>query len=135
MLAKPSWLRARPAFAAAVLGLCCGSLCACTTVQELGGEPTEKQDNEARRAHYEESAQAYYEGGKYERAVQQWKKVLELTPDDQKAKWGLAKSYAQIGTTQSLRMARDLYEQIIDRVLQKIPAPTQALQERVAAKA
>ena len=98
-----------PAALLFVLGAAAG--CA---IQDIGGEPTEKQDDEARKKHYEESAQTYYEHGEYRRAVDQWKKVLELAPGDQKAMWGLAKSHAMVGTPQSLREAEVIYLKIID---------------------
>ena len=81
---------------------------------DLGMEPTEKEDTEARRKHHEESAMTYYDGGRYEQAAAQWRKVLEITPDDKRAKWGLAKALAQTGTVANLRVAESIFLQIID---------------------
>lgn len=63
----------------------------------------EVEDDQARKAHFEEAAQTYYDGGRYEQAVMQWRKVLAIEPDRPKANWGLAKSLAMVGTPQSLR--------------------------------
>ena len=81
---------------------------------DLGMEPTEKEDTEAKRKHHEESAMTFYDGGRYEQSADQWRKVLEITPDDKRAKWGLAKSLAMTGTVQNLRIAESIFLQIID---------------------
>ncbi len=74
----------------------------------------EVEDDQARKAHFEEAAQTYYDGGRYEQAVMQWRKVLAIEPDRPKANWGLAKSLAMMGTPQSLREAEALFEKIKD---------------------
>jgi tetratricopeptide (TPR) repeat protein len=89
------------------------ALCGCSS-QELGIEPTEKEDIEAKRKHHEESAMTFYEGGRYDQAVAQWRKVLEITPDDKRAKWGFAKAMAMTGTVANLRVAESVFLQIID---------------------
>jgi tetratricopeptide (TPR) repeat protein len=81
---------------------------------DLGMEPTQKEDTEARRKHHEESAMTYYDGGRYDQAAAQWRKVLEITPDDKRAKWGLAKALAQTGTVANLRVAESIFVQILD---------------------
>ena len=55
-------------------------------------------DAEARADYYQEAAKTYYDGGKYEAAARMWEKVLAQSPDDQWAKFGLAKSLHMIGT-------------------------------------
>jgi len=74
----------------------------------------EVEDDQARKAHYEEAAQTYYDGARYEQAVMQWRKVLAIEPDRPKANWGLAKSLAMIGTPQSLRESEFLFLKIKD---------------------
>jgi len=103
--------RARLVFA---LALAAFPLAGCESVEEFKGEPSQAMDDEARRKHYEEAAQTYYEGGKYAQSAAQWRKVLELTPQDQKAKWGLAKSLANQGTPPMLREAQAIYAEIVD---------------------
>src|SRR5262245_38264425 len=61
------------------------------------------KDEVATKEHFEESAQTYYEGGRYQQSVQMWRKVLEMEPERQKAKWGLAKSLSKVGTPPALR--------------------------------
>lgn len=85
----------------------------CESLDDLKAAPSAKEDDAARKKHYEEAAQTYYDGGKYEQSVAQWRKVLDLAPDDQKAKWGLAKSLANMGTFQSLRQSMAIYAEII----------------------
>lgn len=68
-----------------------------------------KEDEKTRKAHFEENAQTYYDGGRYEDAALQWRKVLEIEPSSQKATWGLAKSWAMAGSPESLRRAEGLY--------------------------
>jgi tetratricopeptide (TPR) repeat protein len=80
----------------------------------LGGESDAEEDLVATKEHFEESAQTYYEGGRYQQSVLMWRKVLELEPERQKAKWGLAKSLAMIGTPQALREAESIFPTIVD---------------------
>jgi tetratricopeptide (TPR) repeat protein len=74
----------------------------------------EVEDDQARKAHFEEAAQTYYDGARYEQAVMQWRKVLAIEPDRPKANWGLAKSLAMIGTPPSLRESEMIFEKIKD---------------------
>jgi tetratricopeptide (TPR) repeat protein len=66
------------------------------------------------RAHWEESAQTYYDRGDYQASVKQWQKVLTIEPNDPKANWGLAMSYAKIGTPASLRQSEQIFVKIVD---------------------
>jgi Tfp pilus assembly protein PilF len=91
-----------------------GLLLPACTAAEMAPEPTEKQDDAARLAHYEESAQTYYDGARYEQAAAQWRKVLELQPNHQKARWGLAKSLANTGTAPNLREAEQIFAEIVN---------------------
>jgi tetratricopeptide (TPR) repeat protein len=95
----------RAAIAALALGLLgCNSVL--PPIESLVPPGTDKKiDDATRKAHYTESAQTFYDGGRYDQAAGQWRRVLELEPGNQKAKWGLAKSYAMIGTPQALREA------------------------------
>ena len=78
-------------------------------------EAAEKSKDMAARAdYYESAALTYYDGGKYESSARMWEKVLEQKPEDQKAKWGLAKSLQMIGTQQSLRRAEAILLPILD---------------------
>jgi tetratricopeptide (TPR) repeat protein len=74
----------------------------------------EAKDEAAKAEFYETSALTYYDGGKYESSARMWEKVLEQKPEDQKAKWGLAKSLQMIGTQQSLRRAEAILLPILD---------------------
>ena len=73
-----------------------------------------KDDAKAKKQYYEEAAQTYFDGGKYEAAATQWKKILVEDPDYPKANWGLAQSLAKMGTPASLRQAEQIYLRIID---------------------
>jgi tetratricopeptide (TPR) repeat protein len=79
-----------------------------------GSEAETEKDVVATKEHYEESAQTYYEGGRYQQSVMMWRKVLELEPERQKAKWGLAKSLSMIGTPPALREAESIFAAIVD---------------------
>src|SRR5439155_530978 len=79
MAGSPFSRRARALLGVAALSLS-GAACGGCTSEEMGIEPTKAEDQKATKAHFEEAAQTYYEGGKYERSVQQWKKVLEEAP-------------------------------------------------------
>lgn len=79
-----------------------------------GGKENEPEDDNARKAHFEEAAQTYYDGGKYDQAVQQWRKVLAIEPDRPKANWGLAKSLSMSGSPQALREAEQIFDKIDD---------------------
>src|SRR5436190_13590342 len=72
------------------------------------------EDDQARKAHFEEAAQTYYDGGKYAQSVVQWRRVLELEPERQKALWGLAKSLEMVGTPPALRESIQIFEKIVD---------------------
>jgi tetratricopeptide (TPR) repeat protein len=74
----------------------------------------EAKDEAAKAEFYETSALTYYDGGKYESAASMWEKVLAQKPEDQKAKWGLAKSLQMIGTQNSLRRAEAILLPILD---------------------
>lgn len=71
-------------------------------------------DAEARAGYYQEAAKTYYDGGKYDAAARMWEKVLADSPDDQWAKFGLAKSYHMIGTPQSLRKSEVILKDIMN---------------------
>ncbi len=73
-----------------------------------------KEDDASRLAHYEEAAQTYYDGGKFDQSAQQWRRVLEIEPERPKANWGLAKSLEMVGTPQSLREADAIFLKIDD---------------------
>ncbi len=94
------------AVGAAVLGT---TACASLTPD---GPQNEPEDDNARKAHFEEAAQTYYDGGKYQQAVIQWRKVLAIEPERPKANWGLAKSLAMMGTVQSLRESEAIFVKI-----------------------
>ena len=114
LLLRPGAARSALRRGAAVALWAAGFAFAGCKSSDLGMEPTEKEDSEAVRKHHEESALTFYDGGRYEQAAAQWRKVLEMTPDDKKAKWGLAKSLAMTGTVQNLRIAESIFVQIID---------------------
>jgi tetratricopeptide (TPR) repeat protein len=71
------------------------------------------EDAKARADYYEQAAKTYYDGGKYESAVQMWEKTLENKPGDQWARFGLAKSLQMIGTPQALRRAEGILVKIL----------------------
>jgi tetratricopeptide (TPR) repeat protein len=105
--------RAVRAFAAGALALGLAGCSALPPVEMLVPPGQDKMvDEQTRKNHFTESAQTFYEGGRYNQAAEQWIKVLEIEPGSQKAKWGLAKSYAMIGTPTSLREAEKLYIEI-----------------------
>jgi tetratricopeptide (TPR) repeat protein len=111
MHARPQCPRTRLAGGALAALLALG-LAGC--MGPLGGESDAEEDLVATKEHFEESAQTYYEGGRYQQSVLMWRKVLELEPERQKAKWGLAKSLAMIGTPQALREAESIFPTIVD---------------------
>jgi tetratricopeptide (TPR) repeat protein len=88
---------------------------ACTSDGALDTGQEKVADEAAMRAHYEESAQTYYEGGNWKAAERQWKKVLAIDPEDSKANWGLAMSLARQGDPGSLRAAEQVFLKIVDR--------------------
>jgi tetratricopeptide (TPR) repeat protein len=110
-----SWVRVRRAPRAALCALAL-SLGACQGMPDMPmNEAAEKAKDEAAKADfYETSALTYYDGGKYEASARMWEKVLEQNPNDQKAKWGLAKSLQMIGTQQSLRRAEAILLPILN---------------------
>jgi tetratricopeptide (TPR) repeat protein len=71
------------------------------------------KDQAARVDHYQQAAKTYYDGGKFEAAVGQWDKVLAERPDDQWAKFGLAKSLHMTGTVRNLRRAEAILEDLV----------------------
>ena len=71
-------------------------------------------DAEARADYYQEAAKTYYDGGKYDAAARMWEKVLVQSPDDQWAKFGLAKSLHMMGTPQSLRRSEAILKEILN---------------------
>ncbi len=73
----------------------------------------QKADAAARVDYYEEAAKTYYEGGRYAQAVSMWDKVLESHPDDQWAKFGLAKSLQMEGSVANLRRAETILKGIV----------------------
>lgn len=78
-------------------------------------EAAEKEkDKTATADFYESSALTYYDGGRYEASAQMWEKVLALQPENQKAKWGLAKSLQMVGTPASLRRAETILLPILN---------------------
>jgi len=83
----------------------------CSGLMPQGGSEG-KEDDAARLAHFEEAAQTYYDGGKFDQSARQWRKVLEIEPERPKANWGLAKSLAMVGTPQSLREAEGIFTKI-----------------------
>jgi tetratricopeptide (TPR) repeat protein len=111
MLARSTHPTARLAARALAAVLALG-LSGCMSA--LQGESSPEEDAVATKEHFEESAQTYYEGGRYQQSVLMWRKVLELEPERQKAKWGLAKSLAMIGTPQALREAESIFPTIVD---------------------
>lgn len=99
---------------AAVVAASCGAgltVSACSSLTP-DGKQNEPEDDNARKAHFEDAAQTYYDGGKYEQAVGQWRKVLAIEPERPKANWGLAKSLAMVGTVQALREAEQIFDKI-----------------------
>lgn len=97
--------------ALALAAVLCASSTACSSLTP-DGKANEPEDDNARKAHFEEAAQTYYDGGKYEQAAMQWRKVLAIEPERPKANWGLAKSLAMVGTTQALREAEQIFVKI-----------------------
>ena len=91
---------------------CAGLGAAACAALTPDGKQNEPEDDNARKAHYEEAAQTYYDGGMYDQAVLQWRKVLVIEPNRPKANWGLAKSLAMSGTVQSLREAEEIFDKI-----------------------
>jgi tetratricopeptide (TPR) repeat protein len=108
----PAALLRRVALLALLLGTA-PALLGCDSMP-LSEGAEKKKDEAAKADFYETSALTYYDGGKYETAVQMWEKVLLQKPDNQKAKWGLAKALQMIGTAQSLRRAEAILLPIID---------------------
>ena len=104
----------RLAASAAVVAASCAaglSTSACSALTP-DGKQNEPEDDNARKAHFEEAAQTYYDGGKYEQSAGQWRKVLTIEPERPKANWGLAKSLAMTGTVQALRESEQIFNKI-----------------------
>jgi tetratricopeptide (TPR) repeat protein len=71
-------------------------------------------DDTARVDYYESAALTYYDGGRYETAVQMWQKVLAIEPDSRRAQWGIAKALQMLGTIEALRHAEAYLLPIVD---------------------
>lgn len=86
-------------------------LAACASAARLtpSGQD-EYEDSATRAAYYEEAAKTYYDGGRYQSAVDMWDKVLIERPDDQWAKFGIAKALHMMATPESLRRAQFILE-------------------------
>lgn len=106
-------VRSLPRAAVAAAAVAAGLLAACANMPKPGGSD-EKEDLEAKKKYYEESAQTYYDGGRYAQAVVQWRRLVELEPDRPKANWGLAKSLSMLDTPASLREAEQIFLRIKD---------------------
>ncbi|MCU0725729.1 MAG: tetratricopeptide repeat protein [Planctomycetes bacterium] len=79
-----------------VLGICLAAL--------LPGCLTDEETPEEREASfYTNNAQAYIDGGHYERALQQFDRALEIDEDNQLALVGRAWTYVMLGEAQILR--------------------------------
>src|SRR5687767_15486280 len=76
------------------LFLAAAALAACNT--------TGAKDSEIAAIHLENAAQ-YYDTAHYDRAYQQWEKVLELEPDEEKALLGQAMALYQMGREPSTK--------------------------------
>lgn len=96
----------------ALLLLCSAPLLAgCESLSRAGDD--EEKDNVARADYFESAALTYYDGARYDLAEIQFRKVLELRPDDKKAKRGLAKSLYHQGSYPKLAEARKLLEEVV----------------------
>ncbi len=87
------------------------------------GPSEEAQDDAARLEYFQNAAITYYDGGRYDLAERQFRKVVAQDPDDKKAKRGLAKSlYMQAASGRlsrrqrliKLLQAQELLEEIVD---------------------
>jgi tetratricopeptide (TPR) repeat protein len=87
-----------------------GLLTGCEGIQEVQDQA---EDDEARAGYFESAAVTYYDGGRYDLAEVQFRKVLVLEPDNKKAKRGLAKSLYQQGTAEKLTEAQVIFEEIV----------------------
>ena len=81
---------------------------------ELMPDKESKKDAQARIDYYKNAAKQYYEGGSYQQSVAMWDKYLAEFPDDQWAKFGLAKALQMIGTVPTLRRAEAVLKPIMD---------------------
>jgi Tfp pilus assembly protein PilF len=79
-----------------ILGVCFAILC-------TGCAATEESPEEREASFYTNNAQAYIDGGHYERAIQQFEKALAIDDDNQLALVGRAWTYVLLGETQILR--------------------------------
>jgi len=86
------------------------------------GPSEEEMDDAARQEYFETAAVTYYDGGRYDLAEVQFRKVLELDPKNKKAKRGLAKSLYMLATegrlsrnqaATKLREAQALLEEVV----------------------
>jgi len=97
-------------------------LSGCQACEQICGAGDEKKDNMARQDYFESAALTYYDGGRYDMAALQWRKVLAIVPDYKKAKRGLAKAlYMEAGgprgsRSEKARMLREsqaLFEEVV----------------------
>lgn len=96
-----------------IAALCLLAPVGCAGLSPEGGNEG-KEDDQARLAHFEEAAQTYYDGGKFDQSARQWRKVLEIEPERPKANWGLAKSLSMVGSVDALREADRIFLKIDD---------------------
>lgn len=99
------------------------SLAACSSMP--GTDAAErKKDTVARAEYYETAAVTYYDGGRYDLAALQFRRVLEEQPDNKKAKRGLGKAlYMDAGGNAGLsrkeraarlREAQKMFEEVVN---------------------
>ncbi len=74
----------------------------------------EAKDNVARVEYFESAAVTYYDGGRYDLAEQQFRKVLAIDKTHKKARRGLAKSLYMQGTPEKLGEAAMIFEEIVN---------------------
>lgn len=72
------------------------------------------EDNVARADYFESAAVTYYDGGRYDLAEGQFRKVLVIQPNNKKAKRGLAKSLYYQGGYPKLAEAQQIFEEIVN---------------------
>jgi tetratricopeptide (TPR) repeat protein len=111
----PTRLFRRGRLAAACLLAALLAACAAPPTPKDGDPPpAEEKPPSEQMAFYEESAQTYYDGGRYQQSVLMWRRVLEIDPTRQKARWGLAKSLSMVGTPAALRESMQIFSEIVD---------------------
>ncbi len=101
------------------VGLCFGG-CAGDLSDPFG--PSEEEEDEVARVEYfENAAVTYYDGGRYDLAERQFRKVVEADPQNKKAKRGLAKSlYMQAAGMQMPRRERYSKLLLAERLLLEV---------------